>query len=159
MADMPFDAAEFADILHQVSTIYISSNIPIDYGTGEKYTASETHMLKYIIDHPGETVTSLSQKWDKTKAAISMMLKKMEQKNLIVHKSAPDSLKKQLYYATELGAALNQAHQKYDSVIFGETIQAVREHFTDEEIACCFRVLPEIAEAIRKKHYHSAPEG
>ena len=125
MADTPlhFDIAEMADILHQVSMIYVSSNIPIDYGTGEKYTAAEVHMLKYIVDHPGETVTSLSQNWDKTKAAISQMLKKMEQKHLIRHTSAPDSLKKQLYYATESGKELDQAHRHYDSVIFGKTLE------------------------------------
>ena len=78
-----YSAADMADILHRASMLYTASNIPIDYGTGEKYTSVEVHMLKYIIDHPGKTVTDLSQEWDRSKAAISQMLKRMEEKGLI----------------------------------------------------------------------------
>ncbi len=114
-------------------------------------------MLKYIIDHPGKTVTDLSLDWDRTKAAISMMMKKMEQKGLICKKTAPDSFKKQLYYATPKGHALNQAHLAYDTVVFGKTIDLMKETCSETEISLCFHVLNEFCRARRKKHYRSAP--
>ena len=46
--------SEKADIMHRSSSLYMASNIPIDYGTGEMYTPVEVHMLKYIKDHPGK---------------------------------------------------------------------------------------------------------
>ena len=67
MTEKPNRTAEMADILHQASMLYMASNFPIDYGTGTKYTSVEVHMLKYIIDHPGKTVTELSREWDRTK--------------------------------------------------------------------------------------------
>lgn len=154
----PYAVAEMADILHQAASLYMTSNIPIDYGTGELYTSVEMHMLKYIIDHPGKNVTNLSLEWDKTKAAISQMLKKMEQKDLIYYKPAPDSYKKQLYYATAKGRELHKAHTDYDTRVFGKTIDLLRETCSDEEINLCFHVLQEYANARRKKHYRSSPE-
>lgn len=152
-----YSAADMADILHRASMLYMASNIPIDYGTGEKYTSVEVHLLKYIIDHPGKTVTDLSQEWDKTKAAISQMLKRMEEKGLIEWRGALDSKKKQLYFATSKGETLNRQHIEYDERVFGQTLKLLGETCTQEEIAVCFHVLEKYTQARRKKHYRSDP--
>ena len=152
-----YSAADMADILHRASMLYTASNIPIDYGTGEKYTSVEVHMLKYIIDHPGKTVTDLSQEWDRSKAAISQMLKRMEEKGLITWRGAQDSKKKQLYFATPQGEQLNERHLEYDERVFGKTLELLGETCSQEEIAVCFHVLEEYTKARRKKHYHSDP--
>jgi len=157
MENYQYSIADMADILHQASSLYMASNIPVDYGTGEKYTAVEVHMLKYIVDHPGKTVTDLSLDWDKTKAAISQMTTKMEQKGLICKKAAPDSYKKQLYYATSKGLELNAEHLKYDSTVFAQTIDLLKETCSEDEINLCFHVLKEYSKARRKKHYRSSP--
>ena len=154
----PHTIAEMADILHQASSLYMASNIPIDYGTGETYTSTEVHMLKYIIDHPGKNVTQLSQDWDKTKAALSQMLKKLEQKDLIYKKNPPDSYKKQIYYATEKGKKLHEAHTAYDSCVFAKTLELLGENCKDEEIRLCFHVLEEYIKARRRKHYRSCED-
>lgn len=150
-----YSISDMADILHQASSLYMASNIPIDYGTGDKYTSVEVHMLKYIIDHPGKTVTDLSREWDKTKAAISQMMKKLEGKQLIYHDPAPDSDKKQLYYATPKGEELNRSHMQYDTVVFAQTIDLLKELCPEEDIFLCFHVLEEYNKARRKKHYRS----
>mgnify|MGYP002424117328 CR=1 FL=1 len=152
-----YSAADMADILHRASMLYTASNIPIDYGTGEKYTSVEVHMLKYIIDHPGKTVTDLSQEWDRSKAAISQMLKRMEEKGLITWRGAPDSKKKQLYFATPQGEQLNERHLEYDERVFGKTLELLGETCSQEEIAVCFHVLEEYTKVRRKKHYHPDP--
>lgn len=150
-----YSIADMADILHQASSLYMASNIPTDYGTGDKYTSVEVHMLKYIIDHPGKTVTDLAKEWDKTKAAISQMMKKLEGKDLIMKKAAPDSHKKQLYFATSKGIELNETHLKYDSVVFAETINLLKETCSEDEIMLCFHVLKKYSSARRRKHYRA----
>ncbi len=155
MAGKRYEVYETADILHQASSLYLAANIPIDYGTGIKYTPVEVHMLKYIIDHPGKNVTQLSRDWDKSKAAISQMLKKMEAKELIWKESAPDSEKKQLYYATEKGIALNKAHIHYDQVVFSNTCAGLKDKFSEDEINLAFQVLEEYIQLRRRKHYRS----
>ena len=151
-------AAKKADILHQAAMLYMASNIPIDYGTGVEYTSVEVHLLEYITDHPGKTVTDLSLDFDKTKAAISQMLKKIEEKGLIDHREALDSKKKQLYFATAKGLELNQAHLNYDDRVFGKTLALLQEYCTQEEIETCFHVLEAFAVARRHKHYRSKVE-
>lgn len=148
-------AADMADILHRAAMLYMASNLPTDYGTGEKYTSVEVHMLKYIIDHPGKTVTGLSRDWDKTKAAISQMMKRMAEKGLIVWQEAPDSRKKQLCFATDKGRELNRRHLEYDERVFGETLELLEAACSREEIGVCFHVLEEYTKARRRKQYHA----
>lgn len=158
MKNYSYKITEMADILHQSAALYMSANFPIDYGTGEKYTSTEVHTLKYIIDNPGKSCTELAKDWDKTKAAVSLMMKKLEQKDLILKKTAPDSEKKQLFYPTPKGLELNKSHMNFDKNVFGETINFIKESCTDEEIGICFHVLEEYIKARRRKHYRSPVE-
>lgn len=150
-----FSIEEKADIMHRASSMYMASNFPIDYGTGELYTPVEVHMLKYIADYPGKTVTELSYEWDRTKAAVSQMLKKMEQKELIYKKNAKDNLRKQCFYLTQKGEQLHQYHLRYDQEVFGETLQMLGELCAPEEIETCFHVLEQYIKVRQKKHYNS----
>lgn len=155
MSQQRYSIPDMADILHQVSSLYMSSNLMIDYGTGEKYTPVEVHFLKYIVDHPGKTTTDLSRDWDKTKAAISQMMKKLEQKGLIYREPAPDSEKKQLYRATPKGEKINELHEAYDTITFGKTMEPVLNIYSEEEIGSCFDILTELCRSLRRKQYHS----
>jgi len=155
MTDYYYNIADMADILHRAASIYMSANLSIDYGTGVKYTPIEVHMLKYIINHPGKSTTELSRDWDKTKAAMSQMMKKLEQKGLVHYKAAPDSEKKQLYYATEKGLKLNEAHSRYDTKVFGKTLELLKEKCSKDDIEQCFHVLEEYIQCARQKHYRS----
>lgn len=145
--------SEKADIMHRAASLYMASNIPIDYGTGEMYTPVEVHMLKYIKDHPGKNVTQLSVEWDKSKAAISQMLKKMEQKELIYKENPADNFRKQCFFVTGKGQELCGYHEKYDTKVFGETLRMLKEVCTDAEIDICFSVLEKYTKVRQKKHY------
>ena len=145
--------SEKADIMHRASSLYMASNIPIDYGTGEMYTPVEVHMLKYIKDHPGKNVTQLSAEWDKSKAAISQMLKKMEQKELIYKENPADNFRKQCFFVTGKGQELCRYHKDYDTKVFGQTLQMLKEFCTDNEIDICFSVLEKYTKVRQKKHY------
>ena len=150
-----YTIAEKADILHQAAQLYMASNMPIDYGTGQTYTPVEVHTLKYIIDHPGKTTTELSLDWDKTKAAVSQLMKKLESKDLVLHQPAPGSEKKQLYFPTNKGLALHTCHLDYDTRVFGETLKLMEDLCSPQDIETCFHVLSCYITARRKKHYHS----
>ena len=155
MTEKPNRTAEMADILHQASMLYMASNLPIDYGTGTKYTSVEVHMLKYIIDHPGKTVTELSREWDRTKPAISQMLKRMEQKGLISWTTEPGNNKKQLYHATEQGIQLHSAHTENDTNVIGQTHDKLRETCTEDHNQKSNNLLNEKTKARRRKHYQA----
>lgn len=150
-----YEIYEMADILHQAADLYQSSTIPIDYGTGEKYTSVEAHMLKYIIDHPGLTGTQLSKDWDKSKAAISKMMKKLEDKNLIRKETAYDSEKKQLYYATEKGIDVHNHHLIYDNKAFGVPYHKLVDIFGEEQVQMAFQIFETYVQHRRERPYRA----
>ncbi|MGN0203279.1 MAG: MarR family transcriptional regulator [Coprococcus sp.] len=159
MKEKKYKVYEAADILHQVSNLYLSAAIPIDYdGSGKKFTSTEVHMLKYIIDHPGKNVTQLSKDWDKSKAAISQMLKKLEQKGLVCKEFAADSEKIQLFYATEDGMRLNEAHLKYDDAVFGVSYNKLVKMFSEKDVNMTFQILEAFINIRRTKHFRSKPK-
>lgn len=136
-----YDNVEAVDILHQVSNFYISTKVPHDYGTGAAYTSVEVHTLKHIADHTGITVTELSRDYGKTKGAVSQILKKVEGKGLIYREMDPDNENRFHLFLTEKGKELDEAHRRYDEVGFGESMDLVREQFSEDEINTAFSVL------------------
>ncbi|QOY60870.1 MarR family winged helix-turn-helix transcriptional regulator [Thermophilibacter immobilis] len=148
MTNVPFikgiGDVEAVDILHQVSAFYMSTRVPQDYGTGELYTSTEVHLLKYIAEHDNVTVTSLSYTYGRTKGAISQLLSKLTGKGLIERlpsSSAPGNGNSQPLQITDKGMRLNEAHKAYDAVHFAESMSRVREAFSQEDIDTTFAVL------------------
>lgn len=140
-AKKSYNNVEAVDILHQVSNFYISTKVPHDYGTGEAYTSVEVHTLKHIADHNGITVTEISRDYGKTKGAVSQILKKVEGKGLIYRKVDPENENRLHLYLTEKGKELDEAHRRYDEVGFGESMDLVRDEFSEDEIDTAFSVL------------------
>lgn len=136
-----FSNAEIADIIHQVSNFYTSTKVPHDYGTGTDYTSVEVHMVKYIADNPGITVSDIARDYGRSKGAISQILKKLEEKGLVFRENVLRSDNKNPLYVTEKGKDLNEAHRAYDELRFGESINPVRELYTQEEIDTTVEVL------------------
>lgn len=136
-----YSNVEAVDILHQVSNLYISTKPPRDYGTGEEYTSVEVHMIKHIADNPGVTVTELARDYGKTKGAVSQILKKVEGKGLVLRESDPNNENRALLYLTEKGKFLDMAHRQYDQISFGESMDQVRNQFSESEVNTAFCVL------------------
>lgn len=133
--------AEAVDIIHQVSNFYVNTKKPKDYGTGDVYTAMEVHILEYIANHPGITVTEIAADYARTKGAISQILKKLEERDVIKKETDPLNENKLLLYVTEKGEKLDRIHRSYDEIGFGESINPVKEMFSEEEVNTTFRVL------------------
>lgn len=97
-----------------VAMYYDYMNTVRDYGTGKSYSMTEVHMVTRIADNPGITVTELSGIGNRTKSAISQLVKKLALAGLIVKANHPDGGRKVLLYATPEGMILSQAHKAYD---------------------------------------------
>lgn len=136
-----YDNMDCLDIVHNISNIYTSTKRPKDYGTGEIYTHIEVHTLKDIADHPGITVTELARNQGKTKGAISQILKKLERYELIYREVDPNNDNRLFLYITDKGRILDKKHRENDKVGFGESMNKVREVYTDEEIDFAFQVM------------------
>lgn len=141
---------EAVDILHQVANFYVGTKQSHDYGTGEIYTSVEVHLIKYIADHPGITVTALAMAHGKTKSAISQKLKKLENAGLFRREISQDNERVNHLYITEKGLALDRCHREYDDIHFEDTMASIREQFSPEEVSIAFQLLERWIEVRRQ---------
>lgn len=150
-----YSVSECADILHRASSLYYASNMPIDYGTGTKYTSVEVHMLKYIVNNPGLTVKMLAKAWDKSKAAISQMMKQLIGMGLIEGRSSDVNSNIKCYYPTKKGIELDRVHENYDTRVFAWSYDRMVEEMGKDDVDKCFEVLEGYTKIRMNKHYHS----
>lgn len=147
-----FDDVEACDLLHQVATFYMSTKAPHDYGTGETFTSVELHTLKYIADHPGINAAQIADDFGRTKGAISQLLKKLEQKGLLIKTPSPEADNRQLLELSAHGKEVNEVHKRYDADHFGESMAIVRNEYSDEQIDRAFDILTCWLKARRQVH-------
>jgi len=139
-ATKKYSIYEASDILHNAGNLH-TSTVHLDYGTGEKFTSTEVHTLSYIVDNPGISVTQLANDTGKTKGAISQMVKKLVEKDLIRRVGSPVSDRTAQLYATEAGMTLHTAHKQYDTISFGKGYKALCEMYTPDEVNAAWVIL------------------
>lgn len=61
------------------------------YKNGCELTVTEVNYILSIVETPGITSAELCRKWNRTRGAVSQILKKLEQKNLIYREKQVDS--------------------------------------------------------------------
>lgn len=118
---------------------YIYASRP--YGGAEPMSMIEVHTLSYIDDHPGVTPTELVRFWNKTKGAISQILARLADRNLIEKQKLPDNAKTIHLYVTEEGARISHAHKLFDIQDVTKTVLALEEHVSVQELETFYKVI------------------
>ena len=122
-----------------------------NYGVGPDLTMTEAHMLNSIVQTPGTNVTELAQRWERTPGAVCQTLSKLDKKELIERRKAPDNNKNVLLYPSPLGLTVNQAHMMYDISDITSTTQELLGKCSVEEIDAFYKVLGAYLDIIRKE--------
>lgn len=133
----PFEMSTIMERMNALNTITAAK----DYGTGEKFHTVEVHILSYIAEYPGVSVTEVARDWNRTKGAVSQIIKKLEGKGLVYREKEAGNNKKVCLYVTEEGARLDQAHRDYDTRNYKGFLQILQKHFSWEEIQDSFRLM------------------
>lgn len=116
--------------------------VPLDYGTGEKYTLLESHTVTLIDSRPGITVTEIAACLGRTKSSISQLISRMAAKGLVDKTQHPGEDKKlRRLYLTDKGQALSDAHVRYDEAVIGRYLEKMLEHFSVSELNTVYRYL------------------
>ncbi len=139
--DYTFTTFEASDIMHRAASFCRASNSSHEYGNGESYTATEVHFLNYVVENPGISAIELAHSWNKTRAAATQMLTKLERSGLLYRGRERYNEKKVLYYPTEKGLELHEMHRSYDTENFGKFISYLEQRFTKEQIESAFQIL------------------
>lgn len=136
------DFIDNADALYRFVLLYGDYMKQIrNYGTEYDVTMIEVHLLTQIEENPGTTVTKQAEYWMRTKGAISQTLSKLIERGLVYKKPADYDAKTMLLYPTEAGKYLSKKHKEYDHKAVLETIDELKEQFTEKEIEDFIKVV------------------
>lgn len=112
-----------------------------DYGNGIPLTMIEVHTLTYIEDHPGTTVTELTNYWHKTKGAISQIVSRLEDLGLVQKTKKEGNAKNVCLYVTEDGFQISRSHKLYDTLDITKTLSKIQKECTPAEIDTFYKVI------------------
>jgi len=116
-------------------------NTQHNYGTDCTLSMTEAHVLTYIEEHPGTTITDLAKYWKKTKGALSQTVTKLVSKELVYRHKTEDNAKTVLLYVTDEGLRISKAHKLYDTLEISKTLQDLSKYCTAEEIDAFYKVI------------------
>ena len=122
-----------------------------DYGSGEKFTMIEIHVLTEIYDNSGITVTELAEKWCRTSSAISQTVRKLMKWGLINRVGNENNGKIYHLTITEKGKELASMHKKYDNLDIVKTKKKLLKKFTIEELIAFDKICKEYTNILRYK--------
>ena len=114
---------------------------PRDYGTGERFTMTQIHLLDYIDKNPGSTVTDIAVGYRKSKGLVSQMAGAFEKMGYLVRMADPQDAKKQRFYLTKEGKLLNDTHRHYDALSRIDAYRFLRKTLSPGEIEDFYRVM------------------
>ncbi len=126
-------------------------SIKRDYGTGDKLTMIEAHILTDIYDNSGITVTELACKWHRTSSAISQVVKKLMKSGFVERINNKDNAKIFHLIPTKNGKVVVIAHKKYDNLDIIKTRKKLLEKFSLDEIISFDKICKEYTKILRKK--------
>lgn len=92
---------------------------PKRFGTDQNMTHTEIHLVEMIGNHEGASVTEISTLIGVTKGAVSQNLKRLEKKGLVVKKTDPDNLSRNLIELTSKGKTAFWAHRDWHETMDG----------------------------------------
>lgn len=117
------------------------TNIPHNYGTGDKINMLGIHILTDIEENPKITATELAFKWYRTKGGISQIIKMLE-KNGYIFKEKVETNKKIFHlYPTPKGTELSLAHKMYDLKMLNYTLDYLLNCCTENELYAFHKVI------------------
>lgn len=113
----------------------------LDFGTGEQYHTAEVHIMSYIANNPGITVTQLAHDWNRTTGAICQIIKKLEKKELVFKEKESGNLKNVYLYVTEKGKKVDEAHKEYDNKIYEKFLNKLKKDYSEKRLQDVFEIL------------------
>lgn len=108
--------------------MYSYQNTPRRYGTEEELYMAEAHVIQAIGDNPGLSLNELAETTYRTKYAMSMMIKNLDEKGLVKNDIDPEDKRRHKINLTEKGKTIYEYHTNLDAENYRETLDSMREN-------------------------------
>lgn len=90
-----------------------AEKVPKDYGTGDLIYHSEINLLDAIFQFPNFNAVELANQMGVTRAAITQLTKKLEQRGLIIRYIKEGNKKEKYFKLTTAGETIKHGHDRY----------------------------------------------
>lgn len=134
------------DRTYDLMTEYDS--MPHQYGEYNLYQA-ESHLIEYIGEHEGVTITVLAEKFGKTRSACSQMVKKLRDKKWVEQIRNEKNNREYNLYLTETGKHIFKNHAEFDERCYKRNFNGLKQ-FSCEELNTYLSIQKKVNESFQK---------
>ncbi len=120
---------------------------PMDYGGGVLLGHAEVQFLGTIARYPDDNVSALSERLGITKGAVTQMVAKLCQKELLEGTRREDNKKEKFFRLTRRGEATIEGHQHYHKQANQKLCRFIAD-LDDKEASAVFRFLECVRECV-----------
>ena len=160
---MPSNSEKLA-VLSQVGDLLLSyahlskdyERFPHNYGLKEAFGIEinlnhmEMHMLAVIQKQPGISAQELSVIFNRTKGAVSQVIKVLAREGLIIKRENPNNARINNLYATEIGLVACRNHELHEEEFYSRLMTRF-EHFSVQDLERVLEALSIISEYLKRK--------
>jgi len=129
-------------ILNKMSEL---EKTPRDYGSGDLLYGSEIHTIMAIGQNQDINVTSLASSLGISKSAVSQMIARLAEKNLVERFRSPDNDKETRMRLTPRGRIAYLGHEQHHAIIFSRMQEKLGD-ITADQYTFLMRVIRSIEE-------------
>jgi DNA-binding MarR family transcriptional regulator len=101
---------------------------PMTYGTPHQFYHSERHMLDIVGDNPGLNITEFAKAAGVTKGAISQVVSKLEEKEVLRRHRSAGNMKETKLKLTPHGEKIYRHHQKVNAESISQLSAELDKH-------------------------------
>jgi len=101
---------------------------PHYYGIEEELYLSEAHVIQAIGDKPNQSLLELAEATHRTKSAMSMMIRKLEKKDLVSKIRTEADNRRIALALTDKGRVVYDYHQRLDQVNYKSIFEKMNEN-------------------------------
>ena len=147
--------AELKEMIKLIENLYTMERMiaamekePRYYNTDQLLYTNEVHTLKVIAQFEGITQKELTEKMFRTKGATSIIINKLEKKDLVVRREDKDDARMYRLYLTEKGRIVNDSHIRFDEVKISSWLEDLK--FTEDELRQTNHLLETVAKYVEE---------
>jgi DNA-binding MarR family transcriptional regulator len=116
---------------------------PLDLGTGDRFSATQIHLVEAVGKGKGKTVTTLSQYFMVTKGAISQTVSQLVKMGYLMRVKRADNDKEVLLELSEKGWAAFELHERYNQTTIAE-LNRLKEKYSPDELQAFIDILNDV---------------
>lgn len=138
------------DTLYEISReISEYESIPRQYGTDDEIYMVEAHTINLIGENSGITISELANKTNRTKGAISQMVEKLINKDIVYKEKDSVDQRRVFLNLTEKGKQIFDYHKKLDEKEYSKIIKKLN-HYSDDQFDIFLQMAQDMLKIIKE---------